>query len=124
MAEKTKSKRTTENSEETFTLTSSEQLLLWRRRKEWKQGHAAAYYGVSPFIYKITESGRTKGFNIGNLPLGEIKDYEKCLILRRRAKLTQREIANQIGCSVYWLRLQETGCVAAPKLIEYWNNTK
>lgn len=104
-----------------FPLAFHEKLLLWRRRKNWGQVKAAAHFDVAVFVYKQTEYGRMHGFKPPRINLGPLRKHEKCFIYRKRSGKTQKEIARQVGCSVYWLRLQELGKVPAPMLIAYWN---
>ena len=104
-----------------FSLSDYENLLLWRRRLDWKQMDAAAHFGVSVFIYKRIELGTAKfpEWKIPKIP--KITDYEKCLLWRRRANRTQTQIAVSIGCSKYWIYLQELGKVPCVQLYEYWD---
>lgn len=124
MDKEIKSSRITKYPIGEIVLTPQEMLLLWRRRKQWNQKKAAEHYNVPYVTYNFAESGKAKNFKYKKMNLLPLKDHEKCFILRRRAGKTQEEIATQIGCGVYWLRLQELGKVKAPKLVAHWGIQK
>lgn len=122
MAKEIKSLGIAKNNEGELFLAPHESLLLWRRRKQWNQKKAAAYYKVPYVTYNFAETGKAKNFKYKEVDLLPLKDHEKCFIFRRRAEKTQEEIATKIGCGVLWLRLQELGRVPCPKLSLYWTN--
>ena len=125
MAKETKSNRTAKYSKtEELVLTPSEKLVLWRRRKEWNQKTAAAFYLVPLFTYKFAEMGKSKDFKFKKIELNTLEPHEKCFIWRRRSKKTQEEIAREMGRGRYWVRLQELGRVSSKELFNYWTATK
>lgn len=119
MARKIKPSRVSGNSTE-LKLQPHEELLLWRRRNNLTQGEAADWLGVPHFTYKRAEYGTSNNFEYGSVKLGKLQQHELCLVYRKRSNKTQEEIANKIGCSLYWFRKQETGKVSTAKLIAYW----
>lgn len=103
-------------------LTPGETLLIWRRRMEWTQAEAANYYGVSIFRLKLAEYDKAKDFPYKNNLKITLRPNEKCLLYRKRAKLTQPQVATEFGIGRYWLRLQETGKVPCARLLSWWEN--
>lgn len=122
MGKEIKSRAVAKNNKGKLTLSLAEKLLLWRRRKQWNQNEAAKFYGVAYVTYNFAESGKIKDFPYKEVDLLPLLDHEKCFVLRRRSGKMQEEIAAEINCSVYWLRLQELGRVSASKLLTYWEN--
>lgn len=101
------------------TPTRGESLLLHRRRKGMSQADAAREYGVSPDRYRDWEKDR----RLRDQPrrhLGQLKPHEVCLLLRRRAGKTQREVAADLGCTRLWLVQMENGSAPVDRLREYW----
>lgn len=54
--------------------------------------------------------------------LGELTQDEICLILRRRAGLTQEECADKIGVTRFWFNQMETGKVSVSDLVKFWES--
>lgn len=103
-------------------LTPGENLLLWRRRLNWNQSTAAKYFNCSLFTYKMAEYDKAKNFKYGKANLDELHPWERCLIYRKRSRLSQPTIAKKIGIGRYWLRLQEKGTVPCARLLEFWEH--
>lgn len=101
-------------------LSPGETLLLWRRRMGWNQLEAATHFKVSIFTLKLAEYDKARNFKYRKNIKIALRDYEKCLIHRKRSGLTQEEVAKQVGVGRYWLRLQEKGDVPCKKLLEFW----
>lgn len=96
-----------------------ESLFLGRRRANLKQAEAAEKYGVHVDIYREWEADRRTADQPWQR-LGNIKLHEKCVILRRRAKLTQRALAEKMGCTRLWVNQMENGDAPAVRLRDYW----
>lgn len=99
-------------------LTPSETLVLWRRRAGLSQFDAAEHYGITVHQYRRWESP------VGATPraknLGQLKDHEKCYIMRRRSDKTQDDIAADLQLSRLWIIEMEKGVVPADRLVSYW----
>ena len=50
----------------------------------------------------------------------ELEDLQKCLILRRRASLSQQQLADKIGVTRYYVMRMETGKANPKRLISFW----
>lgn len=103
----------------TVTPTRGESLLLWRRRKNLNQVEAAAEYNVHPDRYREWEADK-RTTDQPRQHLGQLKPHEVCLLLRRRAGKTQREVAAALGCTRLWLIQMESGNAPVERLREYW----
>ncbi len=112
----------TRNFNKEIILSPEEKLLIWRRREDWNQNQAAQHYGLSVFNYKLLEYGKLKKKNVEykKVILGNLSPKERCLIYRRRAKKTQKQIAKALGCSREWIRQQESGEVSCDNLLRWW----
>lgn len=99
--------------------TKGESLFLARRRAGINQIEAAKRHKVAPDTYRDWEADkRTKDQPWARL--GKLKIHEVCLILRRRAGLTQRRLAVSMGCTRLWVIQMENGEAPAERLREYW----
>lgn len=101
-----------------ITLTKGESLLIWRRRLGFNQIQAAGECNVQPDHYRDWEMDKRE--DAPRRLLGQLKPHELCLILRRRAGKTQREIASALGCSRLWLIHIENGNAPVERLCDYW----
>jgi DNA-binding transcriptional regulator YiaG len=100
--------------------TPGERLYIWRRRSGMSQTDAAAHYKVHVDRYRAWESdARVKGRR-PNQPLGHLRSNEQCVLMRRREKLTQREVAEAIGVSRLWVIMMEDGKAADDRLCQHW----
>jgi len=99
-------------------LTRGEKLFLARRRDKKKMTEAAEAHGVSLHQYRKWESDEGKGPDVA---LGRLTLTDQFLILRRRSGKTVREIAAEIGCCPWWLRLMEREEAPNDRLKKYWN---
>lgn len=100
------------------TPTHGESLLLDRRRKNHTQVEAAVAHQVSVDVYRDWEADH--GGDIPRMQLGQLKPHEICLILRRRAKLTQKQLAAKLGVTRLWVIQMENGEVATERLTSFW----
>lgn len=106
-------------------LEPKEILYLYRKRNRLRQVDAAKDFGISPKIYRGWESGR-------RVPPDEVLvtaresisktlyTKEEFVILRRRAGLSQKDLAQKLKCSRPWLSLMENGQFNPTRLIKYW----
>jgi transcriptional regulator with XRE-family HTH domain len=101
-----------------LTLTRGETLLLKRKRRRETQAQAAERYHVTAKLYGMWERGqREVPFRV---MWAELKPHERCLIRRRRERITQAAMARQLGCSRWWLNRMEQGKAPADALVSYW----
>jgi DNA-binding transcriptional regulator YiaG len=101
------------------TPTRGESLLIWRRRAGLTQVQAAEVYGVSVDTYGDWETDARKA-NQPRRVLGQLKAHEASVIMRRRANLTQQQLAARLACSPLWVVRMEGGKAPADRLREYW----
>lgn len=98
--------------------TRGESLFIQRRRKDQTQVEAAADYNVSADTYREWEADR--GENVPRAVLGQLKPHEMCVLMRRRAKLTQKQLAGKVGCTRLWVIQMENGEASPDRLVAYW----
>lgn len=99
--------------------TKGESLFIARRRKNINQSEAAEHFGVHVDIYREWEADR----RVKDQPwqrLGNLKFHEVCVILRRRKKWTQLQLADRIGCTRLWVVQMEAGEAPADRLRDFW----
>ena len=95
-------------------LHAHEKVLLDRRRQGKTQIAAARKHHVTRGTYIGWETGTVRCPRVPvvrGLSLGE-----RCFILRRRAGMTQRDIAARLERSLRWVRMMETGLAPATEL--------
>lgn len=102
-----------------ITPTRGESLFIARRRKGLNQIDAAAARGVHPDVYRAWETDQ-RTHDQPYQRLGALQLNEVCVVVRRRAKKTQREVAKALGCTRVWVNRMETGMEPAERLREYW----
>lgn len=94
-------------------------MLVSRRRKAQSQVDAAARFGVSLYAYRQWETETLEcPHTIG---LGNLKPFEQCFLLRRRAGVTAGWLARKLGLSRWWLCQMERGDVDAARLVAFWS---
>ena len=99
--------------------TRGESLYIWRKRRQYSQPQAAEEYGVHIDVYRDWERDvRTK--DQPRRQLGQLKLSELCVLMRRRAGLTQRELAGQMDITRLWVVQMEAGDAPADRLREFW----
>lgn len=102
-----------------ITPTKGESLFLARRRAGINQVEAAQRHGVHVDKYREWEADeRTKDQPWARL--GALKINEVCVLLRRRAGITQRQLAETMGCTRLWINQMERGEAPADRLREHW----
>lgn len=105
-------------------LLPGEQLLIARRRRALSQKRAAELCGVQLSMFKEMESS-SQPVQFGLKPLqsggiGKLAPHERCMLHRRRAKLSQQEVAELLGCCRHWVVLMERGKAPCEELIKHW----
>lgn len=100
-------------------LTPAERLIIARRRDGMTQDDYAAWWGVERDRYKRWESGRYEPDAI--VLIGQLEAHEECFLLRRRGKITRRDLADDLGVSLTWLTLMERGRVPVDRLFTHWS---
>jgi len=89
-------------------LTTGERLLLDRRRRGVSQSNAVE--GVDRKIYRKWETDEVAN-DAPPISIQEIYPHEQLLLLRRRMKLNQTEMAERLGISLSWQKTLESGGV-------------
>lgn len=89
----------------------------WLRRKRLKEDqHAAARrIGVTRWVYQKYIEKSTK-----NPRPFVLADHEWCSLLRRRANKSQKEIAEKLGISRFYVNRMEVGLENCERLLTYW----
>ena len=99
-------------------LTDGERLVLDRRRRSESQTEAAQRYGVTRQLYsqwELDEVGPPLTY-----PTGRLADHEVVFLYRRRAKFSRNRVAQEVGCSPFWVTQMERGRQPCDRLLEYW----
>ena len=98
-----------------------ESLIIDRRRKEETQTQAAKRLGVSYSRYSLWERDILAD-NVPDIivPLNSLQPFEDCFIYRRRAKITQAKVAQDLDCCRNWVNLMERGLAPVDTLKWYW----
>ena len=103
-------------------LTPGERFWLWRRRTGTHSYDASVIYGVSTKLITAWERDRRTDVPEVNLPGGELTCGEQATILRRRAKVSIKSAAVQLGVSHVSLIRMERDEIDATKAMEFWND--
>lgn len=103
-------------------LTEGERLLIERRRKEENQSQAAKRYGVRFDTYSWWERD-LRSQDVPHAEVGKLTRGETCYILRRRAGLTRKQVAEGIGVSSFWITQMEKEKTKSNRLGKYWDVT-
>ena len=104
-------------------LTVGEALLIARRRSGESQETVARRLGMTRNVYGRVERDDEDVTSGIQLPeLGELTQEEICLLLRRRAGLTQEECADKISVTRFWFNQMETGKVSSSELVKFWES--
>lgn len=101
----------------TINLTKGEKLYLRRKAAEQNQTQASAHFRVSRSKYARWEHDELP--DVPDINLTPTK-LQLCIILRRRKKKGQQDIADSIGRCRYWVNKMETGKIPADELFKYW----
>lgn len=118
--------------DEAEVLTRPEQLLVWRLYAEHSQTKAARLLGIPPRLYGTLERGdrlvpyRLRGRKVPVAAvrwLRDLKPHMQCLILRRRAGLSQAQVAAKVRCSRWLVVQMERGEADPARLMRHWKRT-
>lgn len=101
-------------------LTPSERLTLHRRRADRSQEDEARKRRVTLYLYRRWERGTSPNVPKVTLSPRSLAPHEECYVLRRRARLRQRDIAKRIGVCRSWINYMELGRIPPAPLIAYW----
>lgn len=101
-------------------LTKAERLLLARRREGITQQRAARRLRITRSRYVKIENGQVE-FSLPAPPTLKPTDSERCFILRRREKITQEELAQEMGLCRYTINQMEMGGLEPSVLVEHWD---
>jgi len=100
-------------------LTSSEKLLLWRRRTKTPRNQIPPH---TPWAIGEMERGQRKVAEDLKKLTGDITPThaERCYIMRRRCRKTMDQVGKEIGKTKQWVWLVETGKIGCDELLWYW----
>jgi transcriptional regulator with XRE-family HTH domain len=104
-------------------LTQGEAYLLLRKRLLLTQSEMAAGLHISRHMYSELERDKLKEdySSSASLVLEEgVQPSERCLIYRKRAKMTQEQVAKELKKSRLWVNKMENGYVDCDELIWFW----
>ena len=102
-------------------LTEGETLLIQRRRAGLSQKVMGDKFDINRHIYgKRERDQETANMVESILGIEDLCTQERCVIYRKRAGLTQREVASLLGLSRYWLNQKEIGRVDCSDLLKFW----
>lgn len=99
--------------------TNAERILIDRRRRNETQVDAAERYGIPLSVYLAIE--RKKRLCFITVDPMKLKPREVCLLTRRRFRLSQAEVAKDLGCCRRWVVMMERGEAPCKELEEYWS---
>ena len=99
-------------------LSSGESLLIQRRRASLTQAEMGANFKMSRHSYGEYERDLVE-IKTDHLSFDDLQPYEKCVILRKRAGMTQLEVALLMGLSRYWINQKEIGRVDCQDLLTF-----
>ena len=85
------------------------------------QQEMADFCGITRNFYGEVERDQMECSNLGSSSVEPLKLNEKMLLARRRAELTQGEVAKEIGVTRYWLNQMEIGAASVSEdLLKFW----
>lgn len=96
-------------------LTKGEVQMLQRRRRGLSITKDAAVRGLTVSQVRDMEANEGQSKRPPKLT-----DVEYCVVLRRRTRLTQQQVADALGVSRYWVMLMENEKAPIERLVEYW----
>lgn len=111
-------KRDTATAGPVITPSRGEALYVWRKRRGLNQVRAAEQHGVTPDKYREWEADR--GEDIPRKLVGRLRLNEVCALLRRRKGQTQAQLAEELGCTRYWVVTMENGDGSLDRLLAHW----
>lgn len=107
-------------------LTKSETVVLYRLRCNETQEEFAEALGCTLDRVKRMESGSNKKDldKFSGILNGPITIQEQCIVMRRRAGMTQLQVAKALKISRFWLIGMEHGKNNLLPLYNFWNERK
>lgn len=103
-------------------LTKGQRLRVDRQRRGETQRQAAKRLDVAHKRYRYWEWDEYT-WDAPRVKLGRLAPHERCLLLRREAGLSQRELAEAIGVTRQYLNKMEAGKTSCRRLVEYWHGS-
>lgn len=100
-------------------LSRAEKLKVDRDRRRETPAQAAARHGVKVDLYKAWERGKRRPRNVD---LGGLHPWEHYLVLRLRAGLTRKKVADMMGVAVMAVVGMERGKQTMRRLVEFWGD--
>ncbi len=79
---------------------------------------------VSLYYYQGAEAWRACKETLQGLKVrrpAKLHDHERCLIARRRERMSIGELARATGLSTFWVGEMERGAESCGRLVEFWN---
>lgn len=101
--------------------TRGEKLRIWRRRANLTQTQAAKRFGVTFQVYREWEHDLDVSKAQPSVQVRGVKSHELATIMRERAGLCQKQLADRIGMSRIWVCKMERGATNDRALRQYWN---
>lgn len=102
-------------------MTVGERLFVDRRRKKMTQADYAATLGMKPRRYQQVESGAIEDKEVTAPKVSKLTPTEECILLRRRHGMTQKDLAEKMQISRYWLILMEREEKPNQALLDHWD---
>lgn len=100
-------------------MTRGERRLIVRRRAGRSQREMAELHDVSLYFYRKMERDPRKG-PPPDLLGGPLGAHERLFLLRRRAGLAVRDVAERMGVSPWWVTQMERGTAPVDRLAAWW----
>lgn len=101
-------------------LTRGERLLINRRRKGQTWYQAAEARNIPGKRYRLQEADKVP--NAPFVPANHLTKLEKCFLQRRRWKITQKALGEDLNLSRAWVNQMENGSADPARLIYYWQS--
>lgn len=76
--------------------------------------------GVTLYCYRRWEDDTADGDDVS---LGKLLPHEVCFILRRRAGMSLKDLADALGVSRWWACKMEYGRANVERLVDYWSTS-
>ncbi len=96
-----------------------ERLFIYRRRVRLTIDQLSYQLRVSVITYRRWEEGKLPR-TCPDVEVGELSTIEKCILLRRRAKLTQDMVAARMGIASIGVKRMEAGLIRIDDLVKFW----
>lgn len=104
-------------------LTSGEAFLINRRRQKLSQKEFADSLGISRNTYGDMERGKTTEFSFKIPEVANLTLAEKCLLIRKRRRMTQEQCARISGVTRFWFNQneREKRITRNKDILEFWS---